>query len=201
MAGNRCRTAGKPLESRRETTGKTAGKPPGKPLETAGKSPVFGSLLPVSISDGNGREGSLRRHFSAPGGGVAIRDPLFRRNLCTFRSDGVGGTGIYGFLDVTKGLLGPMTAFAGFHDKATPKGVYTSSYGPFRGGAYPLVVKENSHDLAFNLCHFQSYAILGLRAGINKPCGGGEKACWTLMKERVPAGAVWTFCWSSWGRT
>ena len=62
-----------------------------------------------------------------PLGGVAIRKPLFRRNSCTFRSDGVGGTGICGFLDVTEGILGPMTAFAGFHDKATPKGVYTSS--------------------------------------------------------------------------
>ena len=51
-----------------------------------------------------------------PLGGVAIRDPLFRLKLCTFQSYGVGGTGIYGFLDVTKGLLGPMTAFAGFHE-------------------------------------------------------------------------------------
>ena len=65
-----------------------------------------------------------------------------------------------------------MTAFAGFHDKATPKGVYTSSYAPFRGGAYPLVVKENSHDLAITVCHFRSDAILGLRAGINKPLRG-----------------------------
>ena len=89
-----------------------------------------------------------------PLGGVAIRKALFRRNSCTFRSDGVGGTGIYGFLDVRKGILGPMTAFAGFHDKVTPKGVYTSSYAPFRGGAYPLVVKENSHDLAITYVTF-----------------------------------------------
>ena len=93
---------------------------------------------------GKGLSGVIFR----PLGGVAIRDPLFRLNSCTFRNDGVGGTGICGFLDVTKGLLGPMTAFAEFHDKATPKGVYTSSDTPFRGGAYPLVVKENSHDLA-----------------------------------------------------
>ena len=120
---------------------------------------------------GKGLSGVIFR----PLGGVAIRRPLFRLNSCTFRSDGVGGTGIYGFLDVTKGLLGPMTAFAEFHDKATPKGVYTSSDTPFRGGAYPLVVKENSHDLAYNLCHFRSDAILGPRAGINKPLRGEVK--------------------------
>ena len=101
---------------------------------------------------------------------------------------------------MTKGLLGPMTPKSEFHYKATPKGVYTSSDTPFRGGAYPLVVKENSHDLAITYVTFDPDAILGLRAGINKPCGGGEKACWTLRKERVPAGAVWTFFWSSWDR-
>ena len=26
---------------------------------------------------------------------------------------------------------------------------------------------------------------MGLRTGINKPCGGGEKGCWTLRKERA----------------
>ena len=52
------------------------------------------------------------------------------------------------FLDVTKGILGPMTPKSEFHDKATPKGVYTSSYTPRRGGAYPLVVKGISHVLA-----------------------------------------------------
>ena len=41
-----------------------------------------------------------------------------------------------------------MRAFAEFHEEAMPKGVYTSSADPFRGGAYPLVVKENSLDLA-----------------------------------------------------
>ena len=89
-----------------------------------------------------------------PLGGVAIRDPLFRRNSCTFRSDGVGGTGICGFLDVTKGLLGPMTPKSEFHDKATPKGVYTSSYTPRRGGAYPLVVKGISLVLALTYVAF-----------------------------------------------
>ena len=83
-----------------------------------------------------------------PLGGVAIRDPLFRLNSCTFRNDGVGGTGICGFLDVTKGILGPMTPKSEFHYKATPKGVYTSSDTPRRGGAYPLVVKGISHVLA-----------------------------------------------------
>ena len=47
-----------------------------------------------------------------------------------------------------------MTAFAGFHDKATPKGVYTSSYTPFRGGAYPLVVKGISLVLALTYVTF-----------------------------------------------
>ena len=87
-------------------------------------------------------------------GGVAIRRPLFRLNSCTFRTDGVGGTGICGFLDVTKGLLGPMTPKSGFHDKATPKGVYTSSDTPFRGGAYPLAVKGISLVLAVTYVTF-----------------------------------------------
>ena len=99
---------------------------------------------------GKGLSGVIFR----PLGGVAIRDPLFRLNSCTFRNDGVGGTGICGFLDVTKGLLGPMTPKSEFHYKATPKGVYTSSDTPFRGGAYPLVVKENSHDLALTYVTF-----------------------------------------------
>ena len=38
--------------------------------------------------------------------------------------------------------------------RLTPKGVYTSSDAPFRGGAYPLVVKENSHDLAITYVTF-----------------------------------------------
>ena len=41
-----------------------------------------------------------------------------------------------------------MTAFAEFHEEATPKGVYTSSDTPLRGGAYPLVVKGISLVLA-----------------------------------------------------
>ena len=61
---------------------------------------------------GKGLSGVIFR----PLGGVAIRDPLFRLNSCTFRNDGVGGTGIYGFLDVTKGLFRPMRAFAEFHE-------------------------------------------------------------------------------------
>ena len=47
-----------------------------------------------------------------------------------------------------------MTPKSEFHYKATPKGVYTSAYAPFRGGAYPLVVKENSHDLALTYVTF-----------------------------------------------
>ena len=134
LSENRWKTAGGPLA---KTVGKTAGNRRGKPRFWV----TFASL-------NKSREGALRRHFSAPGGGVAIRSPLLRLNLCTLRSDGVGGTGICGFLDVTKGILGPMTPKSEFHDKATPKGVYTSSYTPRRGGAYPLVVKENSHVLA-----------------------------------------------------
>ena len=91
-----------PLSNRRETTGKTAGKRAsnrwknrwkttggplaktvGKPPKTAGKGPVFGSLLPVSIRAGNGWEGSLRRHFSAPGGGCHKR-PTFQAQLMYF---------------------------------------------------------------------------------------------------------------------
>ena len=106
---------GKPPANHRETAGRPLAKTAGKPPKTAGKSPVFGSLLPVSIRDRNGRKGPLRRHFSALGG-VAIRNALFRLNSCTFRIDGVGGTGICGFLDVTKGILGPMTPKAGFHE-------------------------------------------------------------------------------------
>ena len=41
-----------------------------------------------------------------------------------------------------------------FHYKATPKGVYTSSDTPLRGGAYPLVVKGISHDLALTYVTF-----------------------------------------------
>ena len=41
-----------------------------------------------------------------------------------------------------------MRAFAEFHEEAMPKGVYTSSQTSFRGGAYPLVVKGISLDLA-----------------------------------------------------
>ena len=107
-----------------------------------------------------------------PLGGVAIRKALFRLKLCTLQSYGVGGTGICGFLDVTKGLLGPMTAFAGFHDKATPKGVYTSSYAPFRGGAYPLVVKENSHDLAITYVTFDPTPFWAFGPVSISPCGG-----------------------------
>ena len=99
---------------------------------------------------GKGLSGVIFR----PLGGVAIRDPLFRLNSCTFRNDGVGGTGICGFLDVTKGILGPMTPKSEFHYKATPKGVYTSSDTPLRGGAYPLVVKGISHDLALTYVTF-----------------------------------------------
>ena len=87
-------------------------------------------------------------------GGVAIGGSLPRLNSRTFPSDGVGGTGICGFLSVTEGILGPMTAFAGFHDKATPKGVYTSSDTPFRGGAYPLAVKGISLVLALTYVTF-----------------------------------------------
>ena len=109
--GNRRRTAGKPpvkpLENRQQNRWKTGVEPlesrrencrANRP-ETVGKSPVFGSLLPVSIRDRNGLEGPLRRHFSGSGGGCH-RGVLPRLNSCTFPSDGVGGTGICGFLSV-----------------------------------------------------------------------------------------------------
>ena len=117
---------------------------------------------------GKGLSGFIFR----PLGGVAIRRPLFRLKVCTLRSDGVGGTGICGFLDVTKGLLGPMTPKSEFHDKATPKGVYTSSYGPFRGGAYPLVVKENSHDLLLTYVTFNPTPFWAFGPVSISPCGG-----------------------------
>ena len=89
--GAPCRTAGRPLaklsakppENRRKTAGKPLAKTVGKPPKTAGESPVFGSLLPVSISDRNGRKGSLRRHFSAPGGGCH-KGPAFQAQLMYF---------------------------------------------------------------------------------------------------------------------
>ena len=131
---NRWKTVGRPLaklpEDRPETAGKrasnrwknrwkTAGGPlaktVGKPPKTAGESPVFGSLLPSLNKQPEWLERVSPTSFFGPWGGVAIRNPLFRLKVCTLRSYGVGGTGIYGFLDVTKGLLGPMTAFAGFH--------------------------------------------------------------------------------------
>ena len=200
---NRWKTAGDHWQNCWETVGKTAGKPLGdhgqKLSENCREKPrfwvTFASLNKQLEWPGRASPAS----FFGPWGGVAIRDPLFRRNLCTLRSDGVGGTGIFGFLDVREGILGPMTAFAGFHDKATPKGVYTSSYAPFRGGAYPLAVKENSHDLAITDVTFDPTPFWAFGPVSISPCGGGEKACWTLMKERALAGAVWTFCWSSWG--
>ena len=89
--GAPCRIAGRPLAkppgNRWKTPGKTAGRPlaktVGKPPETAGESPVFGSLLPVSIRAGNGRKGSLRRHFSAPGGGCH-KEATFQAQLMYF---------------------------------------------------------------------------------------------------------------------
>ena len=84
---NRWETAGKtgvePLENRRKAAGGPLAKTVGKPLKTAGKSPVFGSLLPVSIRAGNGWEGSLRRHFSAFGGGCH-KGPTFQAQLMYF---------------------------------------------------------------------------------------------------------------------
>ena len=68
-----------------------------------------------------------------------------------------------------------MTAFAGFHDKATPKGVYTSSYAPFRGGAYPLVVKENSHDLAITYVTFNPTPFWAFGPVSKSPAGEVKK--------------------------
>ena len=80
-------------------------------------------VLPVSIRAGKGLSGVI---FRALGGG-GHRGVFPRLNVCTFRSDGVGGTGSCGFLSVTEGLFGPMGAFSEFHEEATPKGVYTDS--------------------------------------------------------------------------
>ena len=78
-----------------------------------------------------GREGlgkaSPASFFGPWGGGVGHRGVFPRHNVCTFRSDGVGGTGSCGFLSVPEGLFGPMSPKWGFHDKATLKGVYTDS--------------------------------------------------------------------------
>ena len=132
------KTVGKPLESHRETTGKTAGKPPGNRREKPRFWVTFASLNKGPEWPGRASPAS----FFGPWGGVAIRRPLFRLNSCTFRNDGVGGTGICGFLDVTKGILGPMTPKSEFHYKATPKGVYTSSDTSFRGVRTPWLLRK-----------------------------------------------------------
>ena len=104
-------TAGKP--STAEKLLGAAGKPPGplenrrlRPLaklsenrpETAGKSPVFGSLLPVSIRDGNGWKGPLRRHFSAFGGGGCHKGGTFQAQPhVLFETMGLAERGFAGF--------------------------------------------------------------------------------------------------------
>ena len=144
------RSTGRPLaklsedhwQNCRKTTGKTAGKPLVKSLGNRREKPRFWVTF-ASLNkrlEGPGRASPAS--FFGPWGGVAIRRPLLRLNLCTLRSDGVGGTGICGFLDVRKGLLGPMTAFAEFRDKVTPKGVYTSSYTPLRGVRTPWLLRK-----------------------------------------------------------
>ena len=80
---NRWKTGVEPLESRWKAAGRPLAKLPENRPETAGKSPVFGSLLPVSIRDWNGREGPLRRHFSAPGGGCH-KETTFQAQLMYF---------------------------------------------------------------------------------------------------------------------
>ena len=108
---NRWKTGVEPLENRRETTGKTAGKMPENRREKPRFWVTFASL-------NKGREGSVKASpasFSGPGGGCH-RGVLPRLNVCTLRSDGVGGTGICGFLSVTEGLLGLMRAFSEFHE-------------------------------------------------------------------------------------
>ena len=81
------KTSGKRASNRWKNRWKTAGGPlaktVGKPPKTAGKSPVFGSLLPVSIRAGNGWEGPLRRHFSALGGGCH-KETTFQAQLMYF---------------------------------------------------------------------------------------------------------------------
>ena len=77
-AGNRWKT-GKPASNRWKNRWKTVGKPlaggplaktVGKPPKTAGESPVFGSLLPVSIRDRNGLERVSPASFFGPWGGL-----------------------------------------------------------------------------------------------------------------------------------
>ena len=125
-ASNRWKTAGRPLAKRLESGRRTAGKTAENRRGTTGKNcwktaenrrgkPRFWVTFASLNKELEGPERVSPASFFGPWGGVVIRRPLFRLNSCTFRTDGVGGTGICGFLDVTKGLLGPMTAFAGFH--------------------------------------------------------------------------------------
>ena len=68
------KTAGRPPEDRRKTTGKTVGKTAGKPpgdhwqncRQNCREKPRFWVTF---ASLNKSREGALRRHFSAPGGG------------------------------------------------------------------------------------------------------------------------------------
>ena len=91
--GNHQETAVEPPAKPRSNRRRTWAKPPGKPPENCRKSPVFGSLLPVSIRTGQGLSDVIFR----PLGGVAI-----------------GGS----FPGVTDVLSGPMglaeRGFAGF---------------------------------------------------------------------------------------
>ena len=151
VSGGPCRrrTAGKLPENRRRTAGKPPAKPPGNRREKPRFWVTFASLK-------KGREGSGKASptsFFRPWGRVGHGGVFPRLNVCTFPSDGVGGTGSCGFLSVPEGLFGPIGGFSEFHEEATPKGVYTDSYTPHKGGAY-----------------FRSDAIL--RTGIKKPCGG-----------------------------
>ena len=117
---NRWKTVGKTAVERPENRWKAAGGPlaktVGKPPKTAGKSPVFGSLLPVSIRDRNGLEGPLRRHFSAPGGGChkettfqaqlmyfPIRWGWWNGDLRVFRRDGGTSRSDDGFCGISRG--------------------------------------------------------------------------------------------------
>ena len=56
--------------------------------------------------------------------------------------------------------------------RLTPKGVYTSSDTPLRGGAYPLVVKGISHDLALTYVTFDPTPFWAFGPVSISPCGG-----------------------------
>ena len=129
------KTAVEPPENRRKTAVELAEKTAGKPLENRREKPrfwvTFASLNKRIGMAGKGLSGVI---FPAPGGGCHKETTFQAQSHVLFPSDGVGGTGIYRFLDVTEGLLGPMTAFAEFHEDSSRLKVCTLRPIPLSGG-------------------------------------------------------------------